>query len=207
MLLRVKFSKEYDEKRIRSTLDRFEWLHSRGYRINLPTSIKEKVAGCVTVTDAEIKNVVESDFDETLYENKKAQIVADWRKIEDSFTEGLDLLKGFSQLEYFVTITKYGVGGSYHTPDKVILNIDYSPRKDAWETLAHEIIHLNIEPWVQEYKIEHWTKERVVDLIFGKIFPDKQKLQTAPAHAEEVHQIFNAQFPNIHAILADLGRP
>ena len=58
------------------------------------------------MTDAEIKNVVESDFDETLYENKKAQIVADWRKIEDSFTEGLDLLKGFSQLEYFVTITK-----------------------------------------------------------------------------------------------------
>ena len=33
--------------------------------------------------------------------------------------------------------------------------------------IAHEIVHIIIEPWIQKYKIQYQEKERIVDLILS----------------------------------------
>jgi hypothetical protein len=52
-------------------------------------------------------------------------------------------------------------------------------RMNPIQTVVHEIVHLGIEnSVVRKYKLNHWEKERLVDLVcqrkFGEIFPDYQ---------------------------------
>ena len=56
------------------------------------------------------------------------------------------------------------MGGSYKLPNLVIYNIN---NKKGFKTIVHEIIHLLIENQIQEFKIQHWEKERIVDLILN----------------------------------------
>jgi hypothetical protein len=64
-----------------------------------------------------------------------------------------------------ITLTQYGVGGSYWLPNKVIININYS-WLDFFETLFHELIHLFIEkPIIEKYDLSHESKESLIDYI------------------------------------------
>jgi len=76
------------------------------------------------------------------------------KKIKNVFGKDFDVIKIF--------LTNYGVGGSYKLPNEIILKF---PFKKGAKGVAHEIIHLLIQEDVIKYKISHWEKERIVDLI------------------------------------------
>lgn len=65
---------------------------------------------------------------------------------------------------FIIKLTSYGMGGSYDLPNIVRFNIKSTIGP---KTILHEIIHLAIEPWIIKYKIRHWEKERIVDLILN----------------------------------------
>ena len=106
--------------------------------------------------------------------------------------------------KYYVSITKYGNGGGYGTPSSVQLRFE-QPRS-VTHTLAHEIVHLTIEHLIKKYQIDHWTKERIVDLVMNKFFPDNQRLQRNPENVEKVSEIFEREFPDIEKIIAEISK-
>jgi hypothetical protein len=54
---------------------------------------------------------------------------------------------------------------------------------------------------IKECGIAHWTKERLVDLVMNKFFPENQKLQRDPENAEQITEIFNTYFPDITKVI------
>ncbi len=96
---------------------------------------------------------------------------------------------------FFVYLTNYGVGGSYNLPNIIILNIN---NKKGFKTIIHEIIHLLIETWIQEYKVQHWEKERIVDLVLNSkefSFLKYNNWQGSYDNAEEyIDDLFNKYF-------------
>ena len=85
--------------------------------------------------------------------------------------------------KYNILLTRYGPGGSYN-PDKaniiMMTSINGTFKKShPEETVIHEIIHMGIEKNIVNcFGLNHWEKERLVDLIcalkFGDILPNYQ---------------------------------
>ena len=95
------------------------------------------------------------------------------------------------------------MGGSYFPPDKILININEKYKKSPKEismTMAHEIIHLFIEPIVRRLKIDHWIKERVVDLILNDIISGLKTAQNLPLETKKIDKAFEDFFPDIEKI-------
>ncbi|MFC1894377.1 hypothetical protein ACFLYH_00325 [Candidatus Dependentiae bacterium] len=77
--------------------------------------------------------------------------------------------------KYEVLLTLYGPGGSYYPEKnigKIIIHKNNMKRSIA-TIIAHEIVHIGIEEdIVKQYNLEHWEKERLVDLICSLYLKD-----------------------------------
>ena len=157
-------------------------------------------------TEEEIVSTTSDEFTEKEYKEKVGELERGWRKEKDNFLEKLATLSLPIQDEYEILFTRYGVGGSYGLPNQIQINIDYPRARDLSSTVFHEIIHLTIEKLIKEHNIDHWTKERLVDLIFGKFFLDKQRLQRDPEKADRINEIFKKLFPDIKMIIIEISK-
>ncbi len=106
--------------------------------------------------------------------------------------------------KYIIVLTKYGPGGSYHLPNKVVITMTKT-RRGHDEILAHELVHLAVEPLIQKNNTEHWVKERIVDLLMKKAFPNYE-LQRNPIESQKINQIFQDNYPNIEKILEEVSK-
>ena len=66
------------------------------------------------------------------------------------------------------------------------------------------MLHLIIHHWITEYKISHWQKEKVVDLLLTKLVPQLSKPQQLPVETENIDKIFNKYYPNIELIIKNM---
>jgi hypothetical protein len=153
----------------------------------------------------DVLEAVSAEFDEKFYADEVAKIKNDWDRIKEKFFENLKTLGQPLQEKYYVCITKYGVGGSYGWPSDIQLNINQNRRDSAAKTLAHEIVHLTIESLIKQYNIEHWTKERLVNLTINKFFPENPTLQRDPENAEQISEIFEREFPNMKKVIEEIS--
>jgi hypothetical protein len=102
---------------------------------------------------------------------------------------------------YIVHLTKYGVGGSYNVPNTVILNFQNRKELALFRTIVHEIIHLSIQPYIEKYTVDHWIKERIVDLTLEKIAPELNTMQNLPIDTESVDLAFEKNYPNMEEVI------
>lgn len=204
--LKINFSIEDEVKRIKYTLGKLDWFVAQGYKINLPDKVKKIVDQGQVPTDDEISESVSSEFNQKEYEEKTQDLIQKWEEAKEVFLEKLATLGLPLQPEYRVSFTKYGVGGSYGLPNKIQINFDYSYARNTSATTFHEIIHLTIENLIKEHNISHWTKERLVDLIYSKFFPAEPRLQRNPEKSERVNEIFSQFFPNIERVVIEISK-
>lgn len=70
---------------------------------------------------------------------------------------------------YEIIVTLYGPGGSYWPQGRILIlpgAIDVLNSRWLVELIIHEMVHIGIEEnIVRKYALEHWQKERLVDLI------------------------------------------
>lgn len=199
--LNVYFSTKEEVFRLKQTQAKLAWYKEQGYRITVPVGLDLENA-----TIEEIERVVSLEFDESVYKQKQDELEIIWGKERETFIKNLATLGLPIQKEYLLSLTRYGVGGSYGLPNRIQMNFNYG-YEHLSKIIFHEIIHLTIEQLIKDHNIEHWTKERLIDLIFNKFFPNKKSLQRNPENSEHVQNIFDEHFPNITKIISLLSKP
>lgn len=197
------YSIQTEHKRVIYTLKKYKWYKENGYRPKYPQIIQDKLERNEEVNEADILEAVTNEFNQEKYAEQVFSIKKEWGVIKNNFFKNLKKLGLSIQNKYYVYITRYGTGGSYGLPNNIQLNLEQ--KRSPALTLAHEIIHLTIESLIKEFNIEHWTKERLVDLIMNKFFPEDQKLQRDPESAEQILEIFEKEFPNINKVIKEVS--
>lgn len=159
MELKIEFGTDFEFRRVNNTLTKLKWYNSQGYKPRLPEGITQVSSA------GEIQNQIIKEFEEKKYKEAASQISSDFSTIKIELSKKLKEIFSKNIPEtFFIYLTNYGVGGSYNFPNIVIFNIN---NKKGFKTIVHEIIHLLIENQIQKYKIQHWEKERIVDLILN----------------------------------------
>lgn len=156
MKIQTEFNVNREVTRVKNTLAKLDWYISQGYNPRLPDGINEDS------TEEEIKAQITAEFDEGKYRKVEQQITGYFSEIQDKLSEKITLLSKDIPEHFLIYLTNYGVGGSYSYPSTIIFNTN---NKQGVKTLAHEIIHLVMEQKIKKHNIQHWEKERIIDLI------------------------------------------
>jgi len=194
--LEVIFSKEFEVERVMDTLSKRNWFNENSYNIHLPKPLEEDRE----YSASEVSNAVDLEFDESFYDPAKKYLEENWGKASANWGEfenaGLKI-----QSKYIIHITRYGVGGSYNLPNIVVVKVDADIYSRLIRIIFHEIVHLAIQDLIEKYRIDHWQKERVVDLLIKKIAPQLSKMQNVPIDTEKIDALFSENYPNIDMLL------
>ncbi|MFZ2500527.1 MAG: hypothetical protein WAW90_00895 [Minisyncoccia bacterium] len=204
--IEVRYSIEDDASRIRKTIDRYAWFIENNYKPDLPQDIKDRLEKGEEIADEDIISVVEKEYQDDIYLTKANEIREVWTKESEAFLENLKRLGRPLAEKYVVALTRYGVGGSYGSPNFIRLNIQKQNDRPVLFVIFHEIVHLTIQDLIEKHMTPHWTKERLVDLTMNKLVPEMKRLQRDPEAAEKIDAIFEKEFPNIEKIIADIAQ-
>jgi hypothetical protein len=190
MKLKIKYGINFEIRRTKNTLTKLDWYLSQGYEVKLPKNISKGISL------KSIKEQIEKEYREEDYKIIKNKILSDFLMVEKQFSKKLKEIFNIKIPSiFFIYLTKYGVGGSYDLPNIIFLNIN---NKRGFKTIAHEIVHIIIEPWIQKYEIRYQEKERIVDLILSSkefYFLKYDIAQTDYDHSEKyIDELFNKYF-------------
>lgn len=195
--LNIKYSLEDEVVRVRESLKKSEWYRENGYAgvVCLPGGLTLADFAVIPKED-EFLEKLKDEYSEGIYKETQGSTQEAWADISHIWAQrgGLPSIVPFIP-EYNVQLTRYGTGGSYSLPNTIIVNIRTKTIKQIPKTIFHEIIHLAIEPHIKHYSIKQWEKERLVDLIFAKTFPEIAFSQKIPEEAHFVDDIFK-KYPN-----------
>ena len=200
--LDIKYSVEYEVSRIKDAIDRIKHFREKGYKLRFPESFSTENENFKQ--EEYIKKTVLGEYNETNYIEPENFIKDNLKKINTILEKFFTETNIEPKKDYSIYLTRYGVGGSYNFPNKIIINIQACKGEKLVRSIVHEIIHLSIEDLIQKYNVGHWEKERVVDLIFDKIAPKLNTIQKLPIETEKIDKIFEEKYPNIEEILKSL---
>lgn len=202
--LSFEYSKELEVKRIIYTINRLDWYLSNKYSLNWMSFPKNiNIENLKNLSEKEIIAAIEKEYDEDKY-------ISFVKPLSESFAQHSTHLSYFIENlglqiipKIIVNLTFYGMGGSYHPPNKVISNIAKSSGEKLLKTVLHEIIHLHIEYLIKKYEISQWEKETIVNLLFKTAFPDLYTQNNIPPiDTKEIEKIYQTNFPNIEKIIS-----
>ncbi|MDD2935212.1 MAG: hypothetical protein PHX25_01935 [Candidatus Pacebacteria bacterium] len=189
--------------RIKNTAERIDHYKEHGYKVFLPENLSMNDPNIKdSLIDTEyIKKLLSNEYDEENYKNNEKYLLNELPKIDFVLNHFFNSLSLKPQETYKIIFTRYGVGGSYYPPDCVIINVRTRKEKQITISVIHEIIHLSIQNLIDKYEIDHWKKERVVDLIMNEIAPEINIMQNIPINTEEIDKTFTKYYPDIERII------
>jgi hypothetical protein len=200
--LKINYSIDEEVARIKNTLSKLAWFEDNGYKPALPEGIS------ADSSDNEIQTAVEKDYEEhkKTFAKNAEWLTENWPKYSEKL--GANLLEcGLKpEPQYELLLTFYGVGGSYNRPNKILVNIRNFYEIGLLSTVMHEAVHLAIQDMIVEHNIDHWVKERIVDLLMQRFFPEFSRIQKVKVSTEEIDMVFNELYPNVPEIIEKLAR-
>lgn len=200
--LQFNYSSEYEVERIKNTLNKLAWFKEQGYRFSLPEGLL--LSGDNLVDEKFIKSSVVEEYSEDDYKQVIEMVNEQWLKYSSILEKYFLETKIKPEDIYEVKLTRYGVGGSYNLPNTIIINIQAHYDVGLVKTIIHEIVHLSIQELIEKYNVEHWKKERIVDLILDKYFPQINKMQNVPIETELIDKVFEKSYPNLEEVMKSL---
>lgn len=176
MTIKVVYDLDEELEAVKKTLKDKDFWQEHGYHPSLPVGVKIGDVFNERVAELTKKEFIQSESD---YLEAKTKIIRDWENKGGKIIRALDssVLANYPiQENIIVVLTRYGPGGSYWLPDRIIVKI-YNDKRDILEVIVHEIIHLIIEkPLIYKYQIPHREKESLVDYLMttkemSRVFP------------------------------------
>lgn len=188
------YSIDSEVQRVKETLNNLEWFTKNNYRFLLPAGMKH-------ITDAQtetVRKAVEEEYDLHSYQIAESAILKSWEGNSGIVRKINQKMIGSYQLEEIIIIlTRYGTQGSYGILNSMVVNISNIPPEFLIKTVIHESFHLMLERLIKEYSVEHWVKERIVDLIMNLEYKSRFKMQPVPDWALATDAIFKECYPNM----------
>jgi hypothetical protein len=204
--LKIIYSQEYDIQRVKNIISLLDWFVENKYeykKFPFPKALdKEKLKN---YSEKEIKNAVIAEYNDDSYKDNEKFLINNWDKISKELKSAFLKSSLSIQEEYTIYFTKYGTSGSYNLPNTIVVNIGVSFMFGMIKTIIHEITHLSIQKYIDEYKIGQYQKERIVDLFFIKNFPRRIFMQKMPIDTEKIDQIFDDKYPNIKEVIKNIS--
>ena len=202
MIIPIKFQYdvEHEVKRVINTIKTRTWLINNGYRFSLPQGLQDSQSS----EEELIRELIQKEYNKDIYEIAEKAISKSWNgncKIVKEINE--KLVNSYILNELNVILTKYGTQGSYVQPNSIVINISAMPPEFLIKTVLHESVHLMIETLVQKNSINHWVKERIVNLIIDLEFKSRFKMSPTPAWTMPVDYIFKLHYPNLELIMKE----
>jgi len=203
--LEIVFGQDQEMERIKYALGKIDWFMEKGYSIDFPDGLDPKRRD---ITDDEIKDSVSKEWDEEAYRLAKEEIESGFSKKITKLTSIFGEMSLAIEPKYVISLSRYGGGGSFGFPNLVAMN--FRNKAVGLERLAmvvlHEMTHLAIGGLIKKYGIEHWVKERLVDLIMKKAFPEEAHIQKSRDDSLiRVNEVFEENYPNIEEIVKKLA--
>ena len=215
MRLKIIYSFENDLQRIIDTIDQIDWFKEKGYRVELPAELD--IAKIKEYSVQEISDLLKQCWGNEEYKNTEKKIEENWQKYSERFERDLIGINLKPAEEYKVVLTRYGVGGSFNPQEnKITLNISYyerNPNRSLMAAILHEIVHISIAQYIEENKIPHEIKEKIVDMIMRKFFENDfsrdefwQKWLYGKSISEQSESIFNKFYPDVKLAIEELAK-
>jgi hypothetical protein len=197
-MLNIEYSPELEIERVSQTLKRAAWYREHGYasKLALPSGIDLDH----DYTPEQIGQAIQAEYEESFYIDFKKQIENGFASMADSSVFAGSPLKFESS--YRIKLTKYGTGGSYHLPKTIVINI--VKMKASIAAILHEMIHLAIEPLIQQHAVSQHSKERLVDLLLKELFPGYAYEQSRFADNPQVDEAFETFYPDIAKLISHI---
>lgn len=203
MKLNILYSQELEVERIINTLKRLDWYKANGYTVQLPESLD--VSDVANITPELVRVAILKDYNEQNYLASQKYIEDHWSPVRDEFLKNVKNTSLLLQDSYDIQLTRYGVGGSYHMPNKIIINIQRMFEFGLLKTIAHESVHLSIQSMVEKYNVKQWPKERAVDLLLQEFAPKVNSFQKMSIDTTKIDEIFKKEYPDVDKILSSVG--
>ncbi len=198
--LTISYSVGQEIQRVQSTLKKLSWYEEHGYRPHLPGGIM------ASSKEADVIEAVQREYSETDYVGSAARLLDEWKSLPDGFEKMRKEPSLHLADKYEIVLTKYGVGGSYNPElNQVIIKINTTAQVSRIAVVVHEIVHMCIQQLIDHYHVEHWRKERLVDLLMERYFPGIKKPQDIKEDVSVVDQAFEKYFPNIEQVAQSIG--
>jgi hypothetical protein len=203
-MITIKFEYGIDTEvqRVKNTIDDARWLDNNKYKYFLPAFIEK------TEQDEEtLKKAVEKEYSETEFKEAENAIITGWDKRGkdvEIIQKNIIGANNFDELN--LVLTKYGTSGSYRLPNKIIINLRDKVFDFLVKTVIHESIHLMIEKLIKDNNVDHWRKERIVNLIIEKEFQSAYKMNNSPEYAKDVDVLFKEFYPDMILITEKSGK-
>lgn len=200
--LKIQYSVDLETQRVFSMIKKIEWFNKMGYKINLPEKIKSMdLNKMAKMTKKDIKKIITEEYKVQNYQRIESVIEKRWSNVSTKLFLNLSTTNLKCEPFYILTLTKYGTGGSYNLPNTIILNFNRKIPDNLIRIIIHEIIHLSIQPLIEKFMINHWSKERIVDLIMAKATPELAKMQNLPQNTKKIDKLFDNFFPDVEKII------
>ena len=203
ILIKFQFNIESEVRRVERTLGISEWLTKNNYKFLLPNSIKN----FKDVKIETIRRSVEDEYDLKIYQTAESAILKSWEKYSGSMKKINQKMDGSYMLdEITVVLTRYGTQGSYVSPNSAVINISNIPPESLIRTVIHESLHLMIEHLIKKYSVEHWVKERIVNLIMDLEYKSRFKIYSVPDWALATDTIFKEYYPDLSLLMGKASK-
>jgi hypothetical protein len=185
MKLDFTYTLEFEVQRVKGTIEKGDWFKQFNYKLFFPRGF-----GLDSKEFSRLESQVKKEFTPAKMKKIEKNISNRWAKNGQHIESFLKSVPYKVPSSLVVIFTRYGVGGSYWLPNKVILNVSYD--LDYFETVMHELVHLLIEkPVVQEYELSHESKEALIDYICSHNKHLKRMLPDYP-----VQKMFASKLPD-----------
>lgn len=188
MKIKTIFGFDQEKLLIKNYLPRIEWYEQNGYSVALPKDTKKADS-----KEKAIENL-RKEYNQKDYLLAKEEILKEYSRIDNEFSEFLSKIFENNIPEIEMVLTKYGPGGSYRSPNKIIVKFSNCSTGDIILTILHETIHLYIQPYINKYKIPHWEKERIVDLVLDRFLKTGDWQEDYNSVEKYVDPLFNEFF-------------
>jgi len=201
--LSFEYSQEFEVERIKSTLKRIDWYLANRYNLKA-LSFPEgfDLERLKRISGQELLIAVETEYDENKFIASTEDIKQTYQKYEPALEDLIEEIGLTPIPEVRIELTRYGISGSYHLPNEIIVNIARHYNIGLLRNVLHEIIHLHLEPLIIEYKIDQWGKETLVNLLFQRAFPELNKENYNPSDTTTLTKIFETHYPDIEKIVS-----
>ncbi|MFH1054649.1 MAG: hypothetical protein V1744_00995 [Candidatus Altiarchaeota archaeon] len=148
-----------------------EEVYGKGLGLKLPSGVSKQS------TTPEIEAAIKKEHDSNKFLAEESKITQEyWATLGKYFKDLAGIFGEKVVLPSEIVLTDYGVGGSYNLKTRQILDNLYNSNgelktpKELKNTIVHETMHLQLEKFIQDYKIPQWQKEYVVDKMIVEKF-------------------------------------